>query len=105
MLFIGTNMISCNDVLDVFLLGSSQGGDCTYNPSSGAYTIGCMTKLALPLRIAFWSIPSTMFLCLVLSLMVCSAGERTPYDDDRNTYHSANQRRKVHNTKVFKVGS
>jgi len=72
--------------------GSSPTGECTYNPGNGAYTVGCMTKLALPLRIAFWSIPSTMLLCLILSLMVCSAGDRTQYDDDRNTYHSANER-------------
>ena len=74
------------------MIGSSPTGDCTYNPSNGAYNVGCMTKLALPLRIAFWSIPSTMFVCLVLSIMVCSAGDRDQYDDDRNTYHSANER-------------
>ena len=74
------------------ITGSSPTGDCTYNPSNGAYNVGCMTKLALPLRIAFWSIPSTMFVCLVLSIMVCSAGDRDQYDDDRNTYHSANER-------------
>ena len=82
------------------IVGSSPTGDCTYNPSNGAYNVGCMTKLALPLRIAFWSIPSTMFVCLVLSIMVCSAGDRDQYDDDRNTYHSANER---HRRKVCTI--
>ena len=82
------------------MIGSSPTGDCTYNPSNGAYNVGCMTKLALPLRIAFWSIPSTMFVCLVLSIMVCSAGDRDQYDDDRNTYHSANER---HRRKVCTI--
>jgi len=49
-------------------------GDCNvYSPSAdGIHMVGCIKRVELPFRIAFWAIPSVMAFVLISALIVCS---------------------------------
>lgn len=67
------------------------GKDCQYSPTSdNIYLNGCITKIELPFKIAFWSIPALMGFMLLSALIVCSRNKNSTrrHKQNRNS-HSA----------------
>ena len=58
-----------------------------YNPDSNSiYLDGCMSKLELPFKIAFWAIPSLMAFVLLSALVVCSRQKNREDRHHKNRY-------------------